>query len=281
MTTQDWIDIAVKAVAEGADTLIAALLGAAFAVVGVVLSNRANLRSLHAQHEHDRSVRKLEYELAAKREVYMQAAEAISAAMTAVSSFSHLDRDHEELVDPYIAKSDALAKVHVVATAETASHFMGFMRAVATAIMELSIERAALLVVRGTMLDRREAMKRHNASRDQYLELMRQMNLHGERDYRKWQFLKNGFEFEQDNASKAAADHDQILSELRPKHVALVKRCFVEQRRLQALLVPLVAAVRSELQLPVDVDAYSKVLDLSAPFSDEQIERLFRAGDTP
>lgn len=278
-TSQGWLQSATQSVAEGADTLAAALLGAAFAVVGVVLSNRANLKALRAQQDHERSLRKLEYELAAKREVYMQAAEAVSAAMTAIGSFSHLEKEHDELVSAFHGKSEALAKVHIVASIETASHFMKFMQEFGNSLVELNIKKERLAVVRREMISKIEIMKRHDASRDQYLEIMRQMNLNGEADKRKWEYLQEAFEFESRSSSEAAAAHDKILASLGPKHIDLVKACFVEQRKLQLLLVPLVAAVREELHLPVDAEAYARLLKTPVEFTDDQLERLFNAGD--
>src|SRR5438093_10325384 len=107
------------------------VVGAFFALCGVALTNRANDRRLRAQLVHDRQIKDRDRELSLRKDVYLAAAEAISAGFMAVGRFPNLDLPNEEITAGYIEKSPSVAKVHVIAREET-------MRAVAILTGELA-----------------------------------------------------------------------------------------------------------------------------------------------
>ena len=91
------------------------IIGAFFSLSGVALTNRANDRRLHAQLAHDRQIKDRERELTLRKDVYLAAAEAISAGLMTVGRFADLEIPHDKLTEIYLEKSPAIAKVHVIA----------------------------------------------------------------------------------------------------------------------------------------------------------------------
>lgn len=257
------------------DTLVGVVIGSMFTLTGVVLTNRTNLRNLRLQLQHDREQKSKERALAMRRDIYVAAAESLASALSTIARFGDLSLDNTALMSDYREKSAQLAKVHVVATEPTALALTSVMREVANVFINLNIQRGQLLSVRQQMGAFLDQMHRHNASRDQYLELMKQHNIRGTMDDRLMSVLQRGFDFEQDNSNKTAATHDALLAELRPKHMLFVEHCQRESARIAKLLLPVIASVRLELEQPIDVEAYAKVFAADSVFRREDLERLF------
>lgn len=274
-TVIQWVGRAWTWLSSWPDTLVGVVIGSIFTLAGIVLTNRTNLKNLRLQLDHDREQKAKERALSMRRDVYLSAAEAISAAMNTVVRYGDLSLDQATLMADCRAKSDQIAKVHVIATEATALRFVAFMRELGAVFVKLNIQRAQLLTTRARMQSLLEQMHRHNAARDNYLELMKQFNVDGTMDDRRMGVLERGFQFEQDAASKAASDHDTLLEELRPQHLAFVELCQQENARLSSMLLPVVESVRSELEQPIDVALYAKVF-CGAPVATRQdLEALF------
>lgn len=270
-----WVSHAWTWMSTWPDTLVGVVIGSVFTLTGVVLTNRTNLKNLRLHLDHDREQKAKERALSMRRDVYLSVAEALAAAMNTVIRYGDLSLDQATLMADYRAKSDQIAKVHVIATEATALRFVAFMRELGAVFVKLSIQRAPLLTTRARMQSLLEQMHRHNAARDHYLEIMKQFNVDGTMDDRRMGVLDKGFKFEQDGALKSASDHDTLLEELRPQHLAFAELCQLENARLSKMLLPVIESVRSELEQPIDVALYAKVFDGAPVATRQDLEALF------
>jgi hypothetical protein len=257
------------------DTLIGVIIGSFFTLAGVVLTNRTNLRNLRLQLEHDRQQKAKERAMSMRRDVYLAAAEALSSALSTIVRYGDLSLNHSDLIEDYRQRSGQIAKIHVIATETTALRFVSFMRELSRVFVKLNIQRAQLLLIKTKMQSLLDQMRRHQTSRDQYLELMKQFNVDGTIDDRRFVVLDKGFQFEQDSASKAATEHDALLEQLRPRHLEFVDFCQHENARLSRLLLPLVESVRVDLEQPIDIHVYEEVLAGAPVATRSDLEALF------
>ncbi len=241
----------------------------------MILTNRTNLKNLRTQLDHDREQRSKDRSLSMRREIYLAAAEAIASAMNTVARYGDLSLSQNELTAEYRAKSDQISKIHVVASEETALRFIAFMRDLGATFIKLNIQRMELSSARAHMQTLIQRINSHNASRDHYLELMKKFNVDGTMDEQRMAVLESGFKFEQESATKVALEHDALLEELRPKHLAFVETCQSENMRLSRSLLPLIESVRAELENPINVDLYSKVFEGAPVATRKDLEALF------
>ena len=93
------------------------VFGSFFSILAVWLTSRDSTARLLKQFEHERLVKNHDRELGMKKEIYLDAAEAISAAISTLGSLSNLDIPNNEVIEKYSNKSAAIAKAHVVGTA--------------------------------------------------------------------------------------------------------------------------------------------------------------------
>ncbi len=89
------------------------------------------------------------------------------------------------------------------------------------------------------------------------------------------------FSFDNEKAREAALRHDEILDQLRPRHIEFVKACLAEQAVLRLTLLPLLEAIREELEMPIDIAKYAKAMPQGPVFTDHQLHKLFHAADEP
>jgi hypothetical protein len=116
------VDVANKAASSSAAivTLIAAAIGAILALPGASLTNRANERRAREQLEHDRKERISEF----RREVYAEAAEAISDGVRALGSFLEPDFELNRANKTMASFLRTMSKVSLVGSPSTVSKSM-------------------------------------------------------------------------------------------------------------------------------------------------------------
>jgi len=118
--------------------------GSVFTLTAVILTNRANDRRARAQFQQDQGLRTKERELALKKDIYLSGTEAISAGLRAVAALSNLDLAYDQLMQPYIDKSSAIAKVHIIGNEETLQAVATISSELQGAFMRLIIKRIPL-----------------------------------------------------------------------------------------------------------------------------------------
>jgi len=91
------------------------IIGAFFTLAGIILTNRAHDRRLQVQLVQDRNLRNREREMSLRKDIYLAAAEAVSAGLIAVGRFANLDTPHEKVTEGYLDKAPFITKVHIIA----------------------------------------------------------------------------------------------------------------------------------------------------------------------
>lgn len=253
------------------------VVGSFFSLGGILLTNRANLERLKAELAHDREMKGRERELSLKKEVYLAAAEAISAGLIAVGRFANLDIPYQEIASDYVKKSSAIAKVHVIAGQETMGAVTQFQGALESAYMRLSADRVPLTVQREEVIRLRGQIDTAARERDRLLDIMKAQNLEGNADQRRWNVLQANFEFEQKRSAEAASQHKELALKLQSAQLKYTEACVREYGKLSLLLVPAVVCVRSELDLPIDATTYNNLVASGVHKQAEDLKQLIAA----
>lgn len=209
------------------DTFWAVLFGSFISLLGTIIANRANLRRLRLQLQNDRELRNWEREMTFRKDIYTAAAEAIAVSIGALSKFSELSFSPKEVSETYLEQMPALAKVNLVAGEDTIRALANFGGGFTGAFLRLAQERMAL------------------------------SNLQ-EKIAAKVALANSGV----DAAQLATTDQEirQMTSDFSAKRFLFVKQCFVENKNVNQLLIPLLVAARMELELSVSKDRYAEIL---------------------
>ena len=239
------------------------VVGSFLSLGGVVVSNRANDRRLRQQLAHDRELKNRERELSLRKDIYLAAAETIATGINSVGSFANLDIPDAKLMAAYVDKSPSIAKVHIIAKTDTTKAVAKLVGELGAAYLRLFARRLPLLAEKKQIAFIKDQMDAFGRERDRMLELMRQHNLSGEKDSRKWEIIENNFNFEQQRIDNAIKEHDGLASDMYSKQIDLMSECINETTKLSRLIAPVLATVRMELEMPFDEASYVAVIEES------------------
>lgn len=257
------------------------VVGSVFTLIGVYFTNRSSDRRFQMQLEHDRSLKAREREMALRKDVYGAVAEAISVAINTLARFGDLSIPSDQLTASYIEKAPAFSSAHLVAKEKTVKALTDLSTELGGAFLRLSAERLPLLALQERITQKSTEINGFASVRDAMLELMRQQNIDGNRDERKFHVIRHNFDFEAERIAKAITEQDRLSDELRSQHLPLIKTCCSEAVRIGALVPPALIAVREELELSLNIDAYGEIVRQAQQKTEAQLEEFFQRISPP
>lgn len=248
------------------------IIGASFTLTGVHLTNLANDRRLREQLQHDREQKNIqlahdrdlknrEREMSLRKDIYLAAAEAIHACMTLINRMPQLEISHEKLTEDYMAKSSSMAKVHIVAKETTIKAVLDFSCEVAGTLPRLSAKRQPLLQKMNDILVLSELRKKYIDEQSRLVGLMSQHQLEGSTNQEKFDLLQSNANWTQQRINECSAQQSNLASLLHHERLQFMGECSEETMRLWRLSVPVVTAVRQELDIPLHEGEYGSLVE--------------------
>lgn len=159
-------------------------------------TNRSNTDRLRIQLNHDREIKKQERELTLRKEIYLAAAEAISSGITMVGSIANLNISYDKLMESFSEKSPSIAKVNVIANEDTIKALASFMEELTSGLLRLSHKRIQLNAMQQRINAIQKLIDQATDEQDRMLALMKEYNLVGSSDRRRWEIIQQNYEFE-------------------------------------------------------------------------------------
>lgn len=264
-----------KELVSGTSTILGAILGAGFTVIGVHMTNRSNQRTIQQQLQHEKELRRDDYQMNLRRDVYLGLAEVVGAQLDLISKLNHFDKTNPELFERLLSLSGNEAKVHVIAGTEILMELATFNQDYGQTQHSLIAERNRIAHILRGMRTNQDLAKEQSDKVDHYIELIAKVNLEGELNGHKQHVLNANYEhhkkFRQTFSDQAKSLGESFNQEL----VDFTVLCQQERIRLTSTLGPLVAAVRKELHLDISPDDYKKISAVSIPYTVESVRNLF------
>jgi chorismate mutase len=239
------------------------LVGSFFSIGGVMLSNRASDRRLQAQFKYERELRISDSELSLRKDIYLEATEAISAGFLSLGKMADLEIPNNDVFGKYTEKSPAISKIQIIGNENTLNAIADISSELAKAIMKLSINRMILLSKKQELTRLDELISKSEDERDRMLSLMKQYNLDQKIDKRLWDTINDNFELEQKRVSEALEKKTRLAAEFFAGQIDYTEECASESIKLSRLLVPAVIAVRHELNIPINENNYGQIIEES------------------
>lgn len=245
-------------------TFLGVVIAATAAFIGVFVTHRGHEKRFSRQLGHDKEVKRIEREMALRKEIFLDAAEAIVAGIGAVARFADLKVPHDELTKEFNEKRSAIAKVHIIAREETVYAVSAFMDELSATLIRLSLARQPLIQMQSRLKILEDQIQEFGKEKDRLVELMKQLNFEGNTEQHRWDFVKNTFEFEDKRANEANQEHQSLTLNLRTVHLNFLEACYESSAQISKLLIPAVREVRSELELPFDESRYRQMIENSS-----------------
>lgn len=254
--------------------LMSGLLTLTGSLGAVYLTNRAHDRRLKLQLAHDLELKKRDREMSLRKEVYLEAAEAMSAGLITLGRFGNFEVADDKLSEDYVSKLPSVQKIHVIAKEETVEALVKFSGELAATMLRLLTKRYPLVWQAQQMKFLQTQIDGALKDQSRMLQLMEQHNLDGAKDQEKWDTIQRNFDYAKgkfDELQKQSAD---LGTTLYPKQLQFMEECIREGSKLSRLLVPVVVSIRRELELPLDETKYSKLMEEAAVKGEQSVKEF-------
>ncbi len=241
------------------DAVWAAIIASLLTLGGVHLANRNSRKQHREALEHDARQRDREREMSLRREVYLKATEAISKCQNFLMRLSNIDISEQELATEFSHDSAAIAKIHIVGTNNTVQAVSAFLHEWSSVYLELALKRIGLIERKKRIESLMECVDKFQKEMDRYVELMKQLNLEGNTEQRVWKVVKDNFEFERTRNEKCNEERKLLQTIQNKERLQFVQLCVDRFLRVSQTIPPAVFAVREELEMKLDKEAYLKM----------------------
>ncbi len=238
----------------------AATTASTITLIGLWLQNRGESMRNIQRLDHDAQQRDREREMTVRREVYLKAAEAMAQAQEYLASLANIDislQQHEAMVKGVGAD---LNKVHIVGSMPTVQAIVEANQFFAHAVSELSIQKLPIRRITHEIEYQQMSIESAAARRDEALASMKEMTRAGIDNQRAWNLHHKIFNDEQNEMDVALAKKEKLQNELAHHQADFVKHCAQAGLALGRLVVNANLAIRRELELGLDAEAYRTLM---------------------
>ena len=249
----------IKAISEVPATFWGVIIGAGFSLSGVVLINKNNTTRLETQLANERIMKRAEREFNLKRDIYLECAEVVSIGLRSMTNFANLGIPNDKLMEDFIAKSGALAKIQIVGTPKTIDALNVFSVRFSEALVKLHELRTPLLTDLSVLKVKEKSMLDAQSDFDRVMESYKQFNFAGGISEQERQQHDRNTDLTLKRVGELRDEHTQRATELGLKSMSLYRESIKLHGEVSALLPALIEAVREEIELPIDADFMAKL----------------------
>lgn len=245
--------------------------GSIISIIGINATNKASDKRLMKQFDNDREQKTKDREMTLKKEIYMEASEALSAGLMCISKFANLNLSYDEITNEYIEKAPSIAKVHVIAKIETIEAIANFTAELSLIFIKLAKTRFELMKQKKDIDSLSPQIEAAKKETDRLFEMLNNENIEGTLNTTKRIMLESNWNFEQKKLIELA-ENKAALSELQfPKQIEFMRECISYSFPLQQLHIPILSAIRSELEFEFNELRYQTIIKDG---TDKQIDAL-------
>lgn len=203
----------------------------------------------------------VEREKNTKKEVYMEAVEAITRSQNIITGFCNLNLSEEQITSNLSADAGKIAKIQVVGSKEIVKAVTEYMAEIGRASLDLMLKRSELMLRKRSILTYESLRDRTQQEIDRYIAIMKSLNLQGNTDQSLWDTVNRNVKFEQEQYDEHQAELDVLWDEQNKEHLGFTRECMDRFFRISTLLPPAVLAVRDELDLDISSEDYLDIFN--------------------
>lgn len=227
--------------------------GGIIGVVGIIIGTLLSWIPVFFQLRHDSKERSMSL----LRDTYLSAAENFSQQINYIANFYTTDKNPP---DGYI---DAISKLNVLGTDETIKVVNTFNDYIIKAELKLFPlkDRIHYLDLEANGLNNlieEMAQKIKKALQD-----MEEYNLRGVHEPTKWDIIQDSFKIAQKQHSELLGEYEESSNEILKLTHELALHCQEMARFAEELLIPIITAIRKELDITFDEQAFREMMAIS------------------
>lgn len=256
------------------DVIWAAVIASLLTLGGVLLTNIGNNKRLTNQLLHDAKQRDRERSMELRRQVYLEAAEAITANHMILMKLTDMTIQDSELAQQFSDSAATLSKVNVIASVDTVKAVSELSSALGAKYLQLTAKRIPLVQRKIDIDILNSFIDKSSSEKDRMIELMKEINIQGHLDERLWGVVNNNYELEQEQIKKYSEERDQLIVLNNKELLQFIKECFRASKEVGEYFVPAIQAVREEMDIPFDKKEYKETLERSWKTAEQSLSEF-------
>lgn len=229
------------------DTVVGAVLGSTITLVGIWLNNFYQDKSRRVDREHR-----------LKTDVYMAAAEQLTAMKLLIIRIANISPEEMSKVQ---AQCEAISKLNVVATNETVQAVTELTTALSKELLLLLPQKTPLDNLKVDIEASEDILRGYFQKQTQLLDEMTTKRINGNLDSTVESALQSNIDFYADQINKLITNKDEKYVQLLKLNKELLLSCAKTMGRLTKLEVKAISCIRKELELSFNSTEYQKLLD--------------------
>ena len=238
------------------DLVWAAIAASVVTLTGVSLTNRHHSKQQRAQLAHEKEQNEANRKFELRQSVYLDAVEELTLAFQYLGDLASIDLAKHNAADNLTGFFVAATKASLVASDGTAKAINELQEAFARVFFSLLAKISPIQDARIERDIQDNAYEKHwaeveriSASRTQFIEdAMTDTNI--------WNALESGHKFNLAQAELAAEARSTAWDELNNLKIEFTRQVLTDLKDVAKYSVPALVAIRSELGIPSDIDAY-------------------------
>lgn len=257
------------------DVVWAAVIASLLTLGGVFLTNRGSYKRMLKQLEHESTQKDRERNMGIRRQVYLDAAEAVTENHLILMKMSDLSILDSDLSKQFSKSAAIISKVYAIGSAKTVKTVSDLTTAIGSKYLSLIAERTPLIQRKYEIEIQNELIMKASAERDQMIEIMKNINLQGIQDDRLMSVAENNFRFQQDQVSKLLEKRNQLIEINGKGQIQLAMKCFQASREVSEYFAPAINSVREEMDIPFDEESYRSAIEKSWEASEQSLKEFY------
>ncbi len=235
------------------DVIWSGIIASFLTLSGVLISNRSNTTRLKTQLAHDREERFKERTQSLRRDVYLKTSEELVKLNAFLASLPQQDIAKGNLGDGFVGFQTASARLQLVAEPQTTLLAMRLSATYGELFLELMQHIMILGKAKVDIQVADDLYTKANNEVQRILSAMSQHNETGKTDQQAFEVLRRSFSFNQDQASKFAADRSAGWTAFNQGNIAFMRHLFSRLREIAPQQMKLMAEIRRDLSLNGDL----------------------------
>lgn len=218
----------------------------------------------------------VEREKTIKKEVYMDAVEAIIRSQNMIASFSNLEIPEQQLTSCFSEDVGKVAKIQIVGSKKTVRAVTYFTGEIGTATLNLMLARGQLMERKHFIEVATEFRDKSQNEIEQYVEVMKSLNLAGNDDTNTWRYVNESYENECHRRDTYNDEINSLWKSQNKEHREYIRKCMRTFFEITALLPNIVLSVREELDLEIPPEDYLDIYNANTKKAETVFENFLK-----
>ncbi|MDA3917670.1 MAG: chromosome segregation ATPase [Deltaproteobacteria bacterium] len=201
----------------------------------------------------------IEREKSIKKEVYMEAAEALTKAQNMIANFTNLNASEETITAEFSSETGKIARVQIVGSGETVKAVTTIMSSIGAATLSLMLGRSPLMQRKNLIEIKEKQRDKSHAEVERYISIMKNLNLQGNTDKGLWNTINRSIDYENGQIDNYSKELESLWEIQNREHLEYAQKGMNTFFEVSALLPDAVLAVRKELDLEISPSEYLEI----------------------